>query len=172
MRTVSETSKLLCSISFCLWIGCSRKLEYYWPCWCGLFFSPVLRRNDTGNISRATQHHPCGDFNPVQWLASGHLHFNQHKVTFCWLIMAMFQHVYIKLFLPNHYWRVTTCRDPNVTPFHFQCPDREVAWHSLMVWCYCTTEVYFVFCQIVNICQEKKWNCPYIIYGYFSLLFL
>ena len=81
--------------------------------------------------------------------------------------MKMCQHVYIKLVLPNH---VTTC-DPNVTLFHFQCPDSEVAWHSHMVWCYCTTEVYFVFCQIVNICQEKKWNCPYIICGYISLLF-
>ena len=91
------------------------------------------------------QHHPCGDFNPVQWLASGRLHCRQHKVIFCWWITKMCHHVYIKLVLPNQYWHVTTCHDPNVTPFHFHCPDSEVAWHSLMVWCCSTTEVYFVF---------------------------
>lgn len=61
------------------------------------------------------QHHPCGDFNPVQWLASGWLRCHQHKVTFCWWIIKMCQHVYIRLVHPNHYWHVTTCRDPNVT---------------------------------------------------------
>jgi hypothetical protein len=49
------------------------------------------------------------------------------KATFYWWIMNMFQNVHIKLVLPNLYWHVTTCCDPNVTSFQFQYPDTKFA---------------------------------------------
>ena len=64
-------------------------------------------------------------------------------------MMNICQHMHITFVLSNYCFHVTTCPDPNVAPFQFQCLASAVNWHSFTVWSNCTAAVYFLFCQII-----------------------